>query len=170
MASIRLSAAVGAFVLLASGSASAAPSAKQLELAHRYIAAAHMDRTLDQTLKALMPAMLASAPKNDKLSDKDRQMLVDVTMEVTRDMMGKMIARMEPVIADTFSEDELQGLVTFYESPTGQALIAKTPQLAAKMSPVMKDLIPETQAEMVQKICARMDCSAAQKAAGGKPS
>ena len=170
MRRIGLSAALGMAMVLAAGSAGAEPTAKQRELAHRYIAAIHMDRTIDQTLNAIMPAMLASAPKNDKLTDKDRQMLLEVTAEVTRDMMTKMIARMEPLIADTFSEEELQGLVSFYESPTGQSFVSKSPQLAAKMAPMMKELIPETQAEMVQKICARMDCTAAQKAAGAKPS
>ena len=150
--------------------AQTAATPRQIELAHRYIAAVHMDKTMDATMKTMMPAMLANLPKGDAAQTARQQVMVEVATEVTHNMMAKMVARMEPIIAETFTEKELSDLVAFYEGPSGQSLIAKTPQMAAKMAPLMRDLIPEMQAEMKTKLCARIDCTADQKAAAPKPS
>ena len=60
-------------------------------------------------------------------------------------------ARMKPVFAkaysDTFSESEIDGIVTFYKSPPGQAMVSKQPSLNAKImesvQAQMADLMPE---------------------------
>jgi hypothetical protein len=142
-----------------------APSPRQIELAHRYIAAVHMDRTVDATMKAMLPGMLASLPKGDAIQAERQQVTVEVVSEVTRNMMSKMVVRMEPIIAETFTEKELEGLVNFYEGPIGQSLIAKSPQIAAKLTPLMKDLVPEMQGEIAAKLCMRIACTATPKVA-----
>ena len=130
-------------------------SPRQVELAHRYIVAAHMDRTLDGTMRAM-----ANLPADAKITTEQRQALVEVVTDVTVGMVGKMKARMEPIIAEIYSEAELEAMVTFYESPVGQSMIAKTPEMAARMAPVMQEIMPEMQKEMRAKLCAKIDCSA----------
>ena len=39
--------------------------------------------------------------------------------------------------AETFSEDELKGLIAFYKTPTGKALVEKTPQMMKNSSDIM---------------------------------
>ena len=147
----------------------AAPTAKQTELAHRYIAAVHMDRTMDATMKAMMPTMLASIPPGGEAQEARRKAVTEVLPEVMHEMMGKMMARMEPIVAETFTEQELADLVKFYESPTGQAVVDKTPQLAMRMAPMMRELMPEMTKDLMAKVCAKSDCTSNQKAAA-KPS
>ena len=42
------------------------------------------------------------------------------------------------IYADTFTEDELKGLIAFYEGPLGQKLISKTPDLMKRSIEVSK--------------------------------
>jgi hypothetical protein len=38
--------------------------------------------------------------------------------------------------ADTYSEEELDGIITFYRSPVGQAMLEKTPELLKASSTI----------------------------------
>ena len=148
--------------------ASPPPSAHRLELAHRYMAAAHMERTLDAVMSQMKPMMMAMAPKDSKLSDADRQAIADISADVTRELMTKVAARMEPIMAETFTEKELTELTAFYESPTGQSAVNKMPVMMGKLLPAMAEFMPQMQAEMKTRICARIDCAGAAKAATPK--
>jgi hypothetical protein len=70
------------------------------------------------------------------------------------------------VYADTFSAEELRGIVTFYKTPTGEALLAKTPKLleqsmqvaqrhlqnvAPKIQELRKQMIEEAEAQRKAK-------------------
>jgi len=53
------------------------------------------------------------------------------------------------VYSDTFTESEIDGIVAFYKSPPGQAMLEKMPQLMQKSMAVgqqlMGDVMPEIQ-------------------------
>ncbi len=61
--------------------------------------------------------------------------------------------RMRPqfikIYSETFTDEELDGLLAFYDSPTGRAMIKKTPELMAKSMAIgqaqMVDILPEIQ-------------------------
>jgi hypothetical protein len=74
-------------------------------------------------------------------------------------MMAKLVDRIIPLYASTFTEKELQDLVAFYDGPTGQAMLTKMPTLMSKMGPMMSELMPEMMADVHQRICAKTDCS-----------
>ena len=120
---------------------------------------------MDATMKAMTPGMLATMPKGSGADETRRQIVMDALPEVMSHMLVKLNAQMEPIVADTFSEKELTDLVAFYESPTGQAVVEKTPQMAARLMPVMISLMPEITKELMTKVCAKTECTAAQKAA-----
>ena len=49
--------------------------------------------------------------------------------------------------SETFSEEEISGILAFYETPTGSAMLAKTPTLISKSMSIVRaqmgDLTPE---------------------------
>jgi hypothetical protein len=49
---------------------------------------------------------------------------------------------------DAFSDGELDGIVAFYKSPAGQAMVAKTPALMQKASVVAQQRMAEAQPEL----------------------
>lgn len=57
------------------------------------------------------------------------------------------------IYAETFTKDEINGLIAFYETPTGKAFIYKTPQVTAKAALFMQNKT----AKILQNIKAKMD-------------
>jgi len=81
------------------------------------------------------------------------------------EMMNKAVAQIEErmswdklkpeyvkVYADVFSEEEITGILAFYKTPTGQAMLAKMPLLMSKSMEIsqrrMAGLMPEIQRQM----------------------
>ncbi len=67
------------------------------------------------------------------------------------------------IYMDTFTEDELKGMVTFYKSPIGQSVIEKMPMamqqamsIAQKHAPELQQKIKEISAELTQEIRTEM--------------
>ncbi|HEY2357043.1 MAG TPA: DUF2059 domain-containing protein [Phenylobacterium sp.] len=136
-----------------------AASAHNLELAKRLFTGMHMDQLMAGMMKNMIPVMIEQARKsNPALSQAQAEAVSAAVTESSQVMMSKLTDRMIPIYAATFSEKELQDLVTFYEGPTGQAMLAKMPVLMSKMTPMMAELMPEMQADVRQRLCAKIDC------------
>lgn len=141
--------------LAGAANAQAAPSARQLELAQRYVAAIQMERTIDASMDAVLPSLRASG---GQLPSEKQEAVLAAARDVTKDMMMKLTAGMAPILAEVFTEKELEDLVAFYEGPTGRSMIDKSPLLAAKMGPMMRDMVPQMQAQLIERICKITDC------------
>src|SRR5438270_6537276 len=67
--------------------------------------------------------------------------------EKTRAAMAEELSweKLRPLIAqvyrDSFSEEEIQGLIAFYESPTGRMFVERMPQVMERMTQVMAERI-----------------------------
>ena len=149
---------LAAVVMLSAGSASAQvePTGRQLEPARRYMAAIQPERMAgisDNMLSALMgPAKGADA-------EATRARFLAVMRDVNAELLGEMTVRMAPILAETFTEKELEDVVAFYEGPAGRAIIEKTPQLTAKMAPLMLELMPKAQAKIMERLCEDGGCA-----------
>jgi hypothetical protein len=51
---------------------------------------------------------------------------------------------------DAYSEEELDGIVAFYKSPAGQAMVTKTPELMTKASDIVRQKIAEVQPDLAK--------------------
>jgi hypothetical protein len=139
--------------------ADAPPSAHSLELARHLFAGMHMDQMMTGMMKNMAPAMIDQARKaNPSMTQAQAEAITDAVSQSTQAMMGKMVDRMIPLYASTFTEKELQDAVAFYDGPSGQAMLAKMPVLMSKMTPMMVELMPEMQADMRKRLCAKIDC------------
>jgi hypothetical protein len=78
------------------------------------------------------------------------------SMKVTLEKFSwaKMEGMFVEIYAEVFTVEELEGIISFYESPAGQKFIAKQPELMAKtmekMQTVMAELMPAIQAEAMK--------------------
>lgn len=140
--------------------APAQPSARSVELAHRYVLAIHMDRTFAQVMGPMSKMMLEQfSADSDKLPPEFKRALEETMIESSQTLMQEMMKRLEPEIARIFSEDELQALVTLYESPTGQSILSKTPQMTEATVKMMPDIIPLYTQDFEKRLCTKIDCS-----------
>ena len=69
---------------------------------------------------------------------------------VAGDELEKMRADYVAIYAETFTEEELRGMVEFYQSPVGRKLIEKTPELMRRSMMItqkqMADMMPKVEA------------------------
>jgi len=52
------------------------------------------------------------------------------------------------LFAETYTESELDGILAFYKSPPGQAMVAKNPLLMSRASEIMQQRMAEAQPEL----------------------
>lgn len=78
----------------------------------------------------------------------------------------KLTDNLAQIYSQEFSSDQLQDLATFYDSPTGQAAIAKMPEIGMKQQQL---LLPQLQAVIPQVTQMEKDFAAQHQAAPASP-
>jgi hypothetical protein len=118
----------------------------------------HVDHTLDRMRSAMQQQVQLTAknvsgteqmtPEKKKI----QQEFIDNSMKVVDENYGWAVV--EPAYVklylDTYTEAELDGILTFYKSPAGQAMLSKAQELAAGSMQIvhghMNDFQPKMQA------------------------
>ena len=84
-------------------------------------------------------------------SSKQAQSVIKETMDIVSQEMSwdKIKDDYIRIYADTFTEEELKGIVRFYKTPIGQKFIEKTPELMRRSMEIsqkqMRELMPKIQ-------------------------
>ncbi|MGZ8260289.1 MAG: DUF2059 domain-containing protein [Caldimonas sp.] len=134
--------------------ARAAASAESVE---RLMAAMKVEKQLDaiysQTLPAMQNAMRQSLGQQASSADADR--LFDAVMPrvtaLIREELGwaKLKGDFTTIYTETFTQEEIDGLIAFYRGPVGSAFIDKQPRLTARSMQMMQQrMIPVMQKAM----------------------
>ena len=147
LSGLLLTAALSAAPALAQTSA---PTARALELSRRYVAAANLENMME--MNAAVVAQQLSRVGN---ASADSQVINTAMTESMRALQPMVIARTTAVFAAKFTEPELEGLVTFYESPIGRSITIKTAQLGPEMGALMAELVPALNQDMARRVCAK---------------
>lgn len=138
--------------------APAAPSARQLDLTRRYIELSMTDQ-FEDSLRELVVAMASADPTTMDLPPEDREFLIDLTAELTADMLPQMIDRMVPVYARTFTEAELEALIAFFDTEMGREILAKTVAVMPEATEAAMGVMPQIFDKMASRICQRYGCT-----------
>lgn len=156
-----LALATAAPQMAAAQTTAAAPDPVKVALVKRYFADMHINTMISGMMRQMMPTMLQQIRKaHPEMTDVQMQGVTDAVTESMDEFMPKMTDAMVPVYADTFTTDELTKLDEFYESPVGQSILAKMPVAMQKMMPVMMQMMPDMQADIIKRVCTKIDCSA----------
>ena len=123
--------------------------------------ASNVDRMMEQ-MTDQMKAMTASQFNSMNLSAEERKTTQDMQDRIVAlvvERWGKMRPMLVKVYADTYTEEEVDGILAFYKSPAGQAMLQKMPALMQRSMAVgqqmVADLMPEIQkmaAETAEKM------------------
>ena len=167
---VRISlAALAAVVLMATGAAAqpaepstkseqaqtdVTPSPRAVELARRLFVAMHLDHSIHDRLQIMLPEILAAQQKQmPGFKPEWRQPLVDAAVGALDDIMPAYLKNAEAAYARTFTEDELAQAVAYYESPAGQAMLAKGPQLTTILAKDMASRMEGLSADIHLRFC-----------------
>ncbi|MGO9241362.1 MAG: DUF2059 domain-containing protein [Bryobacteraceae bacterium] len=118
------------------------------------LALTHYDRVMKQTLEQMKSMQLEQFKKletpearaqSEQLQQKTMALLADrLSYEKVKPLFIKLYM-------DVFTEEEIDGMVGFYKSPAGKAMLEKTPQLMQRLMPMMQKLMSDLQPDL-QKI------------------
>lgn len=152
-----------ACAMAAPAAASAEPTAKTLALTRRLVAAMHVEDTMAPMMRAIMQQqmdMIVAQRKN--LTDQQRTLLGGALSEAVGEMMdsglmSEVMDKLVPAYADVYTEEELQGMLSFYESPIGQSVLRKMPLMAPAATKAMIEIAPKMQADLEQRMAKKLE-------------
>lgn len=130
--------------------------ASRLVLVRRYFDAVKFDELMNGMLNSQLDAIIAqgSIPA-------DRQTVFrEAATAAYAAVIPRMIDESAQMYAEAFTTDELEQLVAFYERPVGQSMMTKTVILTQKTGEMIQRYGPQMEAEMLEQLCARIDCEA----------
>lgn len=131
------------------------------------IEAMHGEKMMKQMMDmvtAQTHSMMDQATAGTEMTPEQHKIMDDYTTQVNALTMeyvawDKLKPMMVDVYASTYTDEELDGITTFFKSSAGQAYLAKAPQMAmammGRMMDNMKDMMPRVQAlakEMAEKM------------------
>jgi hypothetical protein len=116
-----------------------------------------MYATLEQIVRGSMQQAIAGRPVTPEqqraIDAMPAKLMTVVRQEFTWDVLRPQYARL---YGETFSQEEIDGLVAFYESPAGQAFVSKMPIVLQKSVALsqaqMKVLLPKMNAAIAEAI------------------
>jgi uncharacterized protein len=96
-----------------------------------------MDRALTATVNAQLATMSANARRSgapESVLNKIPPLQDELRALIVAEVEWEVVARDAAAIhASVFSEKELRSIIAFYRSPAGRAMVAKTPEISARM-------------------------------------
>ncbi|RZJ30777.1 MAG: DUF2059 domain-containing protein [Brevundimonas sp.] len=138
-----------------------APDARRLELSRRYL-----DLMMTDQFESVIHQMLGEEFANDSsmqsLPDADRRFIISLTAELTTDMVPQMINEMVPVYASTFTVEELEALVAFFDTPTGRIIAEKSVLVMPEANRAVMAVVPQMLEKMATRMCQHYGCTAAE--------
>ena len=119
----------------------------------------HIDKTMAQVMEVVkrQTTSMTSQTMGGNLTPEQKASIADFQQKVfdfIETQVGWQALRPQYVelYASTFSEDEIDGMLAFYKSPAGQAMIAKTPELTQKSMVLVQQQMTTLQPQIQQMI------------------
>ena len=150
-----------------------AEEARNRALAEELLDAMEMQKTIEKSfemVKQMIPAQMKQMGVSENASSDKAQEATQETMDLIMKEMSwdKLKDDYISIYAETFTEEELEGLVAFYKSPIGRKFIEKQPELMKRAMEVsqrqMMDIMPK-----VRKLVEEMKEQEAAQPKEGQP-
>ena len=131
----------------------------------RLLELSHVDRLIEQSKAQMAPVFDQMLAQNSKQLG-DEQLASEIKQEAMAFFDQQFNWRllkpdMVQIYAETFSDEELDAIVRFYETPAGQSMIEKMPVLMAKSMALVQNrvqaAIPDLQARIKERLEKRTD-------------
>ena len=137
--------------------------AQRLALAEEVVSISQADQLMEQMTLGLQDAQAQALDlmlQDTTLSDRQREQLIEDVSEIIVEELAPAISeftkKMAPLLADVYTLAELQGLLEFYNSPTGQAMLAKQPILMEKSMTIAQEWNTRNLQDVMQRMQPRI--------------
>lgn len=129
------------------GVQAAPPSTESIETLLAVTRTERLIEAMQSQFDPMMRQMIAQGPARKNLTDEQRRRLETIPAEIAKIVKEELSwARMKPlhirIYQDVFTQEEIDGLIAFYRSPTGAAFIEKMPQVTQRSMELMQAQMP----------------------------
>ena len=143
--------------------------ADQLALARRLMSLLTNQMNFGAVMKTMTTSMMQAVRKQNPNVDPavfDR--VQAATDKAMADMMPDLMDDVAKSYARHLTRKEMEDSIAFYESPSGQSMMHKLPEIAGDLGPMMAKYIPRMQRSVLDSLCAQNACTAEQRKALGE--
>jgi hypothetical protein len=141
----------------------APPSAERLRLAKAVFEAQGGLTNVSAAMDRIMDSMQASIPAQTGASGTAQRDSRQIMHRVLQKYLPQMLDLEAQVYAETFDEQQLSDILAFYQSPTGQVMRDKLPELSGRSGAAIGKLMPAIMVDVLDEVCDQSVCTAAQQ-------
>lgn len=132
-----------------------APGTKQAK-AEELLELTHMDHMMTQMLEQMTVRMKASTDQQTArmhMTPEQKTIYGDFQQKLNQLLASNLNwDKMKPIMvqaySETYTDQELNGILAFYRSPAGQAMVAKSPELMSKTRTAMMQQMSTLQSQI----------------------
>lgn len=133
---------------------------ERLELAERYLVLTQGGDLVKQMRGQIEESYGASGLPADQ-----RDWMAEGMGDLLTEVMELAIVELRDDVADSFTVEELETAIAFYDSPVGRSVVRKQLDMNMELQEVMMPLLMPRITSLMEKFCLRFDCSAMGEAA-----
>jgi len=131
-----------------------------LELAERYL-----ELTQGGDLVKQMRGQMEESYGASGMPTEQRDWMVQSMGDLLAEVMNLAIVELRDDVADSFTVQELETAIAFYDSPIGRSVVRKQVDMNMELQQVMMPILMPRVSSLMEKFCVRFDCSALGEAA-----
>src|ERR1700749_4218863 len=150
---------------LASAAQAQAPEAsvspRKLELARQIFEAQGGKANLEASIHAYNDQVRATLPAD--ASPERAKALREAADEETTAILPDLVDRIAQIYATELTEPQLEDLLKFHQSATGQALRQKDPETSRRQAQAFGPLVVQLSYGLMQRFCAKTACTPAEQ-------
>jgi hypothetical protein len=123
-------------------------SPHKLDLAHQIVDASGVSSTFDTQIRTIMSGLIAQRLGQNVPA---QQAIIDKAISILK---PKLVDNVTAVYAGVYTEQEMNDILAFYNSPAGRAMVAKQPEAMARVAQAGASMGPEIEAAFREAVSA----------------
>lgn len=131
-----------------------------LDLAERYL-----ELTQGGDLVKQMRGQIEQGYDGSGMPADQRAWMVESMGALFTEVMAMTIEQLRDDVAESFTVQELETAIAFYDSPIGRSVVRKQVDMNMELQEVMMPLLVTRMTSLMEKFCVRFDCNALGEAA-----
>lgn len=137
---------------------------KRLSLAQEVVEISQADQLMVQMTNAIVAGQVQAMDvmfAEMGLTDRQKKEIIDEMSKIISEELEPALAvfaeKQAPLLADVYTYEELDGILTFYKSPAGQAMLHKQGELLEKSTVIGQQWNAENLPGMLKRITPRIE-------------
>jgi uncharacterized protein len=152
--------AIVAAAALAAGPAFAQTAPDAGRQSHLDLAGRYLELTQGGDLVKQMRGQMEEGYGASDMPADQRDWMIENMGEMFTEVMALTVEELRDDVADSFTVQELETAIAFYESPIGRSVVRKQVDMNMELQEIMTPLLLPRMTALMEKFCLRFDCQA----------